>query len=262
MHPILFSIGGFDIHVWGLMVSLGAAAGYMTALRFAEGSRFTESILGGYFFYAIPVGLAGARLWEVLFSWQNYAADPLQALMLWQGGMSIQGAVAADLLLAWGYIRKQKLSLAAFGDILAPGLILGQAIGRIGCFFNGDAYGQPTDAWYGIVYQPGTPAFAAWGSTPLVPAELFESAADFVILGILCVIFRRKRFDGQVVLWYFILYSAARFFLEFLRTDSLMAGPLKAAQLTTAVTAGAAVLVLVWLSKRRTHAGRGGETVL
>ena len=134
MHPILFSIGGFDIHVWGLMVSLGAAAGYMTALRFAEGSRFTESILWGYFFYAIPVGLAGARLWEVLFSWQNYAADPLQALMLWQGGMSIQGAVAADLLLAWGYMRKQKLSLAAFGDILAPGLILGQAIGRIGCF--------------------------------------------------------------------------------------------------------------------------------
>jgi phosphatidylglycerol:prolipoprotein diacylglycerol transferase len=85
MHPILFSIGGFDIHVWGLMVSLGAAAGYMTALRFAEGSRFTESILWSYFFYAIPVGLAGARLWEVLFSWQNYAADPLQALMLWQG---------------------------------------------------------------------------------------------------------------------------------------------------------------------------------
>jgi phosphatidylglycerol:prolipoprotein diacylglycerol transferase len=97
---------------------------------------------------------------------------------------------------------------------------------------------------------------------PLVPAELFESAADFVILGILCMIFRRKRFDGQVVLWYFILYSAARFFLEFLRTDSLMAGPLKAAQLTTAVTAGAAALVLVWLSRRRAHTGRGGETVL
>ena len=76
------------------------------------------------------------------------------------------------------------------------------------------------------------------------------------------MIFRRKRFDGQVVLWYFILYSAARFFLEFLRTDSLMAGSLKAAQLTTAVTAGAAALILVWLSRRRAHAGRGGETVL
>lgn len=262
MHPILFTIGGFDIRIWGLMVSLGAAAGYALALHLSRGSRFTESVLSDYFFYAVPTGLAGARLWEVIFSWQNYAAYPLQAFMLWEGGLSIQGAVAADLVLAWWYMRKKGLSLPAFGDILAPGLILGQAIGRIGCLFNGDAYGKPTDAWYGVIYQPGTPAFAAWGSTPLVPAEFFESILDFLILGILLAVFRKKKFDGQVVLLYFILYSGVRFFLEFLRTDSLMIGPLKAAQLTTAVTAGAAALVLVWLSRRRAHAGRGGETVL
>lgn len=253
MHPILFTIGGFDLRVWGLMVSLGVAAGYMLALRLAVGSRFTETVLSEYFFYAIPAGLAGARLWEVVFSWQNYVNDPLQALMFWQGGMSIQGAVAADLVLAWWYIRRKGLSLPAFGDILAPGLVLGQAIGRIGCFFNGDAYGKPTDAWYGVVYQPGTPAFEAWGGTPLVPAELFESVLDFVILGILLMVFRKKKFDGQVILLYFIFYSAARFFLEFLRTDSLMIGSLKAAQLTTALTFTAASFLTVWMRRRGRH---------
>jgi phosphatidylglycerol:prolipoprotein diacylglycerol transferase len=101
-----------------------------------------------------------------------------------------------------------------FADIGAPGLMLGQAIGRIGCFFNGDAYGAPTKAWYGVVYQPGTPAYRVWGNTPLVPAELFEAGLDLAILGLLVYLFPRRKFDGQVALTYFVLYSTARFALE------------------------------------------------
>jgi phosphatidylglycerol:prolipoprotein diacylglycerol transferase len=120
-------------------------------------------------------GILGARLWAVAFSWAQYAANPMQVLMFWGGGLSIQGAVMANVLLALWFFHRKGLSFKRFVDIGAPALILGQAIGRIGCLLNGDAYGKPTDAWYGVVYQPGTPAYEAWGQVSLVLAELFEA---------------------------------------------------------------------------------------
>ncbi len=246
MYPILFRIGSFEVHVWGLLVAAGILAGLWLASRLAKNSEFTPEMLQDYVLYGAIAGFLGARAWEVAFSWGEYAAHPAQALLFWQGGLSIQGAVVANVMLAWWYFRRKGLSFRRFADIAAPALILGQAIGRIGCFFNGDAYGKPTDAWYGVVYQPGTPAFYKWGATPLVPAELLEAGLDFVILAVLLRLFRRKKFDGQVALAYFILYSLARFGLEFLRTDSLMIGGFKAAQLTALATALAAAGLWLW----------------
>ncbi|EAX47349.1 prolipoprotein diacylglyceryl transferase [Thermosinus carboxydivorans Nor1] len=254
MHPILFTIGNFEVRVWGIFVALGVLAGLWLAVRLAQGSEFTAEMLQEYVIYGVLAGFLGARAWEVVFSWGNYAADPLQALMFWQGGLSIQGAVVANVLLAWWYFGRKKLSFRRFADIAAPGLILGQAIGRIGSFFNGDAYGKPTDAWYGVIYQPGTPAFHAWGATPLVPAELMEAGLDFVILAVLLRLFRRKQFDGQVALAYFVLYSLARFGLEFLRTDSLMIGGFKAAQLTALLTTMVAAGFWLWQMRQTRQA--------
>jgi phosphatidylglycerol:prolipoprotein diacylglycerol transferase len=181
--------------------------------------------------------------------------------MFWGGGLSIQGAVVANIGLGWWYWHKKKISFKRFVDFAAPGLILGQAIGRIGCFFNGDAYGKPTSAWFGVVYQPGTPAYQAWGPTPLVPAELFEGALDLVILFILLYVLKRKKYDGQVALWYFVLYSLIRFVLEFWRTDSLMIGSIKAAQLTTFITILIAGSILWWYKPQLAaiSAGKAGK---
>ena len=246
MHPILFSVGSFEFRVWGLLVALGVLAGVWLAIRLAKGSEFTADMVQEYVIYGVFAGFLGARVWEVIFSWGDYGGNPMQALMFWQGGLSIQGAVVANVVLAWWYFGRKKLSFRRFADIATPGLILGQAIGRIGCFFNGDAYGKPTDAWYGVVYRPGTPAFHTWGGVPLVPAELMEAGLDFIILGILLLLFPKKQFDGQVALAYFVLYSLARFGLEFLRTDSLMIGGFKAAQLTALVTALIAAGLWLW----------------
>ena len=256
MHPILFSIGSLDIRAWGLMLALGIVAGLWLAVRLARGSEFKEDDLLNYAIYGTLAGLIGARLWEVVFSWDRFASVPWHALMLWEGGLSIQGAVAANVLLAVWYFRSKCLSFRRFADIAAPGLILGQAIGRIGCFLNGDAFGKPTTAWYGVVYQPGTPAYDAWGTTPLVPAELFEAGADLAILAILVYLFPRRKFAGQVGLAYFVLYSAARFALEFLRTDSLMIGGIKAAQATALLTAVIAAGLLIRYGARRIAAAR------
>lgn len=246
MHPILFSFGDFELRTWGLLVATGVLAGIWLAVRLARGSEFTAEMIQEYVMYGIFAGFIGARIWEVIFSWGEYATNPAQALMFWQGGLSIQGAVAANVIFAYWYFGRKKLSFRRFVDIAAPGLILGQAIGRIGCFFNGDAYGKPTDAWYGVVYQPGTSAYNAWGNTPLIPAELMEGGLDFVILVILLRLFPKKKFDGQVALAYFVLYSLTRFGLEFFRTDSLMLDGYKAAQLTALITAASAAGVWVW----------------
>ena len=246
MYPILFRIGGLEFHVWGMLVAVGVLAGLWLSSRLVQGSEITAEILQEYVLYGVLVGFLGARVWEVAFSWGDYRANPIQAILFWQGGLSIQGAVIANVLLAWWYFRRKKLSFYRFADFAAPGLMLGQAIGRIGCFFNGDAYGKPTEAWYGVVYQPGTPAFNAWGSTPLIPAELMEAGLDLAILAVLLRLLGKKQFDGQVILAYFVLYSVGRFGLEFLRTDSLMIGGLKAAQLTALITITIAAGLWFW----------------
>lgn len=251
MHPILFTIGGVEFRAWGILVSLGIIAGYLIASRVARRTEFTEEILTDYLLYGVIAGILGARAWEVLFSWEQFAANPLHALMFWDGGLSIQGAIVANVLLSWWYFKKKKLSFPRFADIGAIGLITGQGIGRIGCLLNGDAYGKPTDAWYGVIYQPGTPAYSVWGAVPLVPAELFEAILDFGILAALLYLYPRKKFDGQVALVYFIAYSLARFGLEFLRTDSLEVAGLKVAQITALATAAIALSLFIKLKSRR-----------
>ena len=259
MYPILFSVGGVSIHTWGVFVTLGVVAGVWLTTRLAKDSEFSADMIQEFVVYGVAIGFLGARAWEVLFSWGDYANEPLRALLFWQGGLSIQGAVAANLVFSWWYFGRAKLSYRRFVDIAAPGLILGQAVGRIGCFFNGDAYGKPTDAWYGVAYQPGTTAFSAWGLTPLVPAELMEAGLDVAILAVLLLMFKKREFDGQVGLAYFVCYSLARFGLEFLRTDSLMVGGFKAAQLTALATALIASAIWGWMRSKERHSPLGNK---
>ncbi len=246
MHPILFHIGGLEVRAWGLMVALGILAGSLVAARLAKREGLDQELIYDYVIYVVIVGILGARLWEVIFSLSNYSADPASALKFWVGGLSIQGAVASGLLFTIWFIRKHKIDFWRFADCLAPGLILGQAIGRIGCFLNGDAYGIPTQSWIGVIYKPGTPAFENYGPLPLVPAELFEGAGDLIIFGILLYLFRHRPYKGFITLMYFVLYSLLRFTLEFWRGDSLLlADTLKAAQVSSLVVAAAAVIIAV-----------------
>lgn len=251
MYPVLFHIGSLEVRAWGVMVAFGIMAGSLLAGRLARKRGLNGDLIQEFVIYAIVAGLLGSRLWEVVFSWSKFVDNPASALAFWSGGLSIQGAVAGGLLAAIWFIRKHKLNFWEFADILAPGVILGQAIGRIGCFLNGDAYGIPAKSWFGVVYKPGTPAYDMYGATPLIPAELLEGAGDLAILGILLFLFRRKAFNGLTALSYFVLYSLLRFALEFWRGDSLiMTGTLKAAQVSSlAIALAAAVMIVVKLRK-------------
>lgn len=246
MYPILFHIGNFPIRSWGIMVLLGIMAGLWVSMKLAKREGIDPEKIVDFIIYAVIGGVLGARIWEVIFGWEKFSANPVEAFKFWDGGLSIQGGVVAGLIICIWFARKNGISVWKFTDVVAPGLILGQGIGRIGCLLNGDAYGIPTSLPIGIVYQEGTPAFSAFGAQPLFPAEIIEGLADFVVFFVLIRIFKRKPYDGIVTLCYFLFYSMIRFTLEFWRSDSLtILGGLKAAQLTTLGTAMLAVFLLI-----------------
>ena len=247
MHQIMFYIGDWPIRSFGVMLSLGIFGGLLVAFLVARAQgRYQEEVLD-LAFYAILGGLVGARLWEVIFSWEYYGNHLLEIPAIWNGGISVQGSVLGGLLAVIWYCRKRNIAIWPMMDTLAPGVLVGQAIGRLGCFLNGCCFGVPHDH-LGVVYPAGTDAYYAFGSQPLFPAVLFEAAWDVLVLVLLLALFKRKPFNGFIALSYFILYSIGRFTLEFWRGDSLRTFmDLKAAQFSSVVTILVSLVLMYYL---------------
>lgn len=251
MHPFVFQASWFTLRWENIMIVLGVSAGIWLGFRRSahKGTAYQDTILD-LAFWLVIAGVAGARIWEVLFTWQNYVDEPWQMLAFWNGGMSIQGSILGGLIASLIFAWRRGLRAWELLDILAPPVILGQAIGRIGCLLSGDAFGRPVDevAWFpkalGVVYAQGTPAWYAFGDTPLIPAEGLEMALDFLILGILLWARAEREGEGRTVLLYGLLYSLARFSLEFLRADSLHIAGFKAAQILSLAVIGLSLMLM------------------
>lgn len=248
MHQYLFFIGDFPIRAYGLVLSLSIILATGVAYFFAkQDGRWPDhivdlGIIGGF------SGIIGARLWDVFFfDWAYYHNHLLEIPFVWQGGMAIQGGIVAGIISGYIYTKIHKIDTWALADILAPAIILGQALGRIANLLNGDAFGHPTGSSFGIIYPSTTLAYQTYGNQPLWPAEVWESQLDIVIFALL-LIFRTTNYaKGQVLLLYAILYSLARFFLEYLRGDytNLVFG-LKSAQWTSLIVAAIALTLFIW----------------
>lgn len=254
MHPYLFETEFFSLRWENIMIVLGIAAGvWLSQRRSAHKGLAYQNMLLDLSLWLVLGGIAGARIWEMLFTFEEYAADPWAMLAIWEGGLSIQGAVLGGLIVAILFARRRKVRVWEMLDIIAPSVILGQAIGRIGCFLSGDAFGRPISEvpWLpsliGATYAPRTPAWYVFGPTPLVPAELFEMFLGFGIFAFLLLYKPRREMPGRITLTYAVLYSMVRFGLEFLRGDSLMFGPFKSAQALSLIV----ILVCgLWLFQR------------
>jgi phosphatidylglycerol:prolipoprotein diacylglycerol transferase len=213
---------------YGILVTLGIMSGIYVATSQIDGTRgiskddFLDMIL-----ILIPVAVVTTRLWYVIFyDLEYYLNNPLQILNFRQGGMAIHGGILGGILVGFLYSRKKNLNFFYLFDIISPGLALGQGIGRWGNFINQEAHGGPTDLPWGIMID----------GVKVHPTFLYESIADVAIFIFLYFYIRkRKKFDGQMCSLYLILYSTARFFIEGLRTDSLMIGPIRVAQLTSVI---------------------------
>lgn len=238
MSPIAFTIGGISIRWYGILISLGMFLGLYLALREIRRQGEDEDRFVTLFLYAIPAAIVGARLWYVAFSgaldW--YLAHPVEVLAIRHGGLAIHGGLFAGFLVGWLYTRKYRINFRKWADIIAPSIILGQAIGRWGNFFNQEAYGRETSLPWAM-YIDGAYRH---------PTFLYESLWNLGVFAFLLWWRRRRKFEGELVLWYFALYSLGRFFIEGLRTDSLMLGPLRVAQLISLAGVGGGL----WLIQR------------
>lgn len=249
MHQYLFFIGDFPIRAYGVMLALAIISGASVAyfLLKKEGRGWHEHIVDFSITVAIA-GLIGARLWDVFFfDWHYYSNHLLEIPYVWQGGMSIQGGVVFGTLAGFWFVKKHNIDAWAFADVFAPALILAQSVGRMANLFNGDAFGHPTGGNFGILYPESTLAYRTYGNQPLWPAEIWEGQIDILIFVALLLFSSFKHAKGQVFVLYAILYSTARFFLEFLRGDyvNLTMG-LKSAQMTSLIVMIVGVCVFIY----------------
>lgn len=239
-NPIAFSIFGIDIRWYGVLIATGMIlAAVITYVRAPRHGIERENILD-IVLISIPVGIIGARAYYVIFSWDYYGAHPDQILNFRGGGLAIHGGLIFGLLAAWFVCRHKKISFINALDLALPTVALAQAIGRWGNYFNGEAHGGPTNLPWAITVD----------SIKVHPTFLYESIWCIIIFAILILIDNKPHFVGKIACLYGILYSAERFCVEALRTDSLMIGPFKQAQVLSTVVILLCLAAYIYLKKK------------
>ena len=255
MNPIAFHLGPFPIYWYGLLIALAFGLGMILALYNAAKRNIDPDKLSDLLLLVIPSAIIGARLYYVAFNWGYYSANPMEIPAIWHGGLAIHGGILGGFLAGYWYIRRHKeLKLWSVADIIAPSLILGQAIGRWGNFFNQEAHGGPVTAEFISKF----PEFIQKGmlieGQYYHPTFLYESIWNFLVFLILIWMLKKKSLpDGIVAMSYLILYSFGRFFVEGLRTDSLMMGPFRTAQVISIIAIILASGFIYWRLRKQSN---------
>lgn len=252
MDRIALDLGFIQIYWYSLFIFFGILVATFVILKECKRQNINEDFIVNLIFYTVIFGLIGARLYYVCFNLDYYLKYPLEILEIWNGGLAIHGGIIAGLLCIFIYCKKYNAKLLKLLDIVVVGLIIGQAIGRWGNFFNQEAYGAITTLEN--LQKLGIPDFIIdgmyIGGAYRQPAFLYESIwclAGFVAL----LIVRHYRYlkTGQLTGVYLIWYSVGRFFIEGMRTDSLMLGSLKMAQVISIVGIIIGVMMLILCRK-------------
>ncbi len=251
--PILFEVGPFTVRWYGLLIATAVLLGVILSQYLAKRRNFNPELLSDLVIWLVIAAIPSARLYYVLFQWQEYAGNPGDIIAIWRGGIAIHGAIIGGLIAAVIFTKLKKVSFWQMTDLVAPSLILGQAIGRWGNFFNSEAFGAPTDLPWKLYIPPANrpPALASFDY--FHPTFLYESLWNVMVFALLITLFfkglpgKRQLKTGTIFLVYLVAYSLGRLWIEGLRTDSLMLGPLRVAQIISLVEILLGVLGLVWL---------------
>jgi phosphatidylglycerol---prolipoprotein diacylglyceryl transferase len=217
MHPDLISIGPLTLHTYGLLIAIGFVVGLLVAIRLGKRQGIDSQQIMDMGFLLIIGGVIGARIAYVLMNLTFYMANPIDILKLWEGGLVFSGGLLTAIILFYFYIRRHKLNMLELGDIWAPAAAIGQAIGRVGCFMAGCCYGRETTVPWGVIFSD--PKSIAPTNIIIHPTQLYDTLSNLIIFTILMILNARKKFNGQVFLWFLILHSTARLVIEKFRGD-------------------------------------------
>lgn len=254
--PVLFSLGHFQVRWYGLAIGLAIVVGFAVALREAGRKGLPEDQMYSLGMWAVLAAFLGARALHVVDNRQFYMANPAAILALQNGGLAILGGVLGGTAGGLLYARHKGMSVGKVADAAAPALILGQAIGRIGCTINGDAVGAPTDLPWGFVYlHPG--AMAPTLGDAYHPTQVYEMLWDLGVFAFLWWARKRVRVDGALFLAYLSLYAAGKFAISAFRQEAVWFLGLQEAQVVSLLTIAVAVPLLVALTRARQASTEG-----
>lgn len=241
MDPVAFELFGMEVRWYGIIISFGLLLASIVAMREAKRIGIEEENILDLLLVAVPAAIIGARIHYVIFNLDYYKGDFMKMINIREGGLAIHGALIVSIIVGVIFCKIKKIKFWKLADLTGPSIILGQAIGRWGNYINGEAHGGPTDLPWGIIVQ----------GQKVHPTFLYESLWNFAVFLFLLWYKKRKKADGEVFLLYLSLYSVGRYFIEGMRTDSLMYGNIRVAQLISVVTIIVSIVVFVVIRKRQ-----------
>lgn len=220
MHPVLLKLGPLTIHTYGFLIAIGFFLGLATVRRLAPRSGIDAEKAVDATFWLMVVGFVGARALFVVTRWSDYMADPISIFKIWEGGLVFFGGPM--LAIPWGiwWFRRNRIPFWKASDVILPALVIGHALGRLGCLAAGCCYGRPTESGWGLRLHSELVEPALRGVL-LHPVQLYESAALFVLFGGLLWLHRHRKFDGQVGITYLLAYPVIRSIVETFRGDAV-----------------------------------------
>jgi phosphatidylglycerol---prolipoprotein diacylglyceryl transferase len=252
----IFQLGSFRLKWYGLLIAAAVLIGVNLSMWLAKKRQTDPELIADLAIWLVIGAIPTARLYYVIFQWQNYSQHPDQIIKIWEGGIAIHGAIIGGTIAAIIFAKFKRVSFWQLADLVAPSVALGQAIGRWGNFFNSEAFGSPTDLPWKLYIPKANRPFEYINFDYFHPTFLYESLWNLMVFAILMYLFiddnRRHRLKtGSLFLIYLIAYSIGRFGVEGLRTDSLMFGSLKMAQAISLVGIVAGSIGLLWLYIRQ-----------
>ena len=244
VNSVAFSLFGKDVYWYGIIIGTGIVVAVMLCMYLARQQGIEPDTILDIVLVGTPAAIVFARIYYCIFSWKQYAANPIKVFAIWEGGIAIYGAVIGAILAAYVYCRVKRLNWRRVFDVCIVGVITGQCIGRWGNFVNREAFGSETTLPWRMELHTlsGTALFVH-------PTFLYESLWNFIGIFLLIWVNHHKKKDGEAFFTYFVWYGIGRFFIEGLRIDSLYWGPFRFSQVFAVITAVLGIIALVMLKK-------------